>query len=161
WNELREHVEARSLSFAAAAEEFVRCATGDAAGRARRLLALHPALAHASLQAELVLGDAHAVEARLARTPELATQPCTLQGWEPLRYVCHTCLHRDAPEHAANLVAIARRLLALGANPNAVYVWNWHPELPRTALWGALCAVDSLPLAEVLLECGARPTDGV
>jgi ankyrin repeat protein len=52
-------------------------------------------------------------------------------------------------------------LLARGANPNAEYHWNWHRELPRTALWGALCAVDHLPLAELLLEAGANPTDGV
>src|SRR6476620_9130382 len=30
WNELREHVEERSLSFSAAVDEFVRCATGNA-----------------------------------------------------------------------------------------------------------------------------------
>jgi ankyrin repeat protein len=59
------------------------------------------------------------------------------------------------------LVAITRRLCALGANPNAEYHWNWHPELPRTALWAAVCAVAHLPLAEVLLEAGANPTDGV
>jgi len=52
-------------------------------------------------------------------------------------------------------------LLARGADPNAEYHWNWHRELPRTALWGALCAVSHLPLAEVLLEAGANPTDGV
>src|SRR5437870_1608687 len=33
WSELREHVEERSLSFAAAVDEFVRCATGGAATR--------------------------------------------------------------------------------------------------------------------------------
>lgn len=55
----------------------------------------------------------------------------------------------------------ARRLCALGANPNAEYHWNWHPELPRTALCGALCEVRHLPLAEALLEAGANPTDGV
>src|SRR5262245_22809998 len=34
WNELREHVEERSLSFAGAVDEFVRCATGGASRRA-------------------------------------------------------------------------------------------------------------------------------
>ena len=84
-----------------------------------------------------------------------------IQNWEPLLYVCHTCLHHDVPERAAGLVAIARGLLARGANPNAEYHWNWHRELPRTALWAALCAANHLPLAELLLEGGANPTDGV
>src|ERR1051326_7814160 len=34
WNELREHVEEISLSFSAAVDEFVRCATGGAKNRA-------------------------------------------------------------------------------------------------------------------------------
>ncbi len=161
WSALRENVEERLFSFAAAVDEFVRCATGGVPARAGRLLALHPGIAQASLQTALVLGDAAAVEARLKVQPALATQSGGPQEWEPLLYVCHTCLHRDDPARAAGLVAIARRLLGLGANPNAGYTWRWHPELPRTALWGALCAMDHLPLAEVLLEAGANPTDGV
>ena len=161
WNALREEVEARTLSFDAALDDFVRSATGGAAGRAERLLALHPALATASLHTALVLGDAGAVEARLRDHPELAVQPGGPQNWEPLLYVCHTCLHRNVGNRAEGLVAIARQLCWLGANPNAEYHWNWHPELPRTALWAALCAVAHLPLAQALLEAGANPTDGV
>ncbi len=161
WNALREHVEERSLSFAAAVDEFVRCATGSAAARAQRLLALHPGIAHASLQTELVLGDVDAVKTRLRAQPALATQSGGIQGWEPLLYVCHTSLHRDDPAGLANLAAVATELLDRGANPNAEYHWQWHPELPRTALWGALCGTSYLPLAEVLLQRGANPTDGV
>ena len=161
WRELREHVEEQSLTFAAAVEEFLRCATGSAQARALRLLARHPGIAHASLFTELVLGDAAAVRERLGEVPDAARQPGGIQSWEPLLYACHTCLHQGAPERAAGLVDIARELLARGANPNAEYHWNWHPELPRTALWGALCAVGHLPLAQTLLEAGANPTDGV
>jgi ankyrin repeat protein len=161
WNELRDHVEERLLTFEAATEEFVRCATGDASARALRLLELHPGIAHANLFTELVLGDADAVVTRLKARPEDAQQSSGPQNWEPLLYVCHTCLHRESPDRAAGLVKIARELLRRGANPNAEYHWNWHPELPRTALWGALVAMDHLPLAEVLLEAGANPTDGV
>jgi hypothetical protein len=157
WNALREHVEERSLSFAAAVDEFVRCATGSAAARAMRLLALHPAIAHANLYTELVLGDAEAVRERLRAQPALATQSGGVQDWEPLLYVCHTCLNRERPALADGLVAIARELLDRGANPNAEYHWQWHAELPRTALWGALCGTNHLPLAETLLERGANP----
>jgi ankyrin repeat protein len=161
WKELREHVEEQSLGFDAAVDEFLRCATGSAPTRALRLLARYPAIAHASLYCELVLGDADATGTRLRSHAEAATQAGGIQNWEPLLYVCHTCLHQDAPERAAGLVAIARELLRRGANPNAEYHWDWHPELPRTALWGALCAVNHFPLAEALLEGGANPTDGV
>jgi len=161
WNMLREEVESRTLSFDAAVDEFVRCATGGAIGRAERLLAIHPRIASATLHTALVLGDAAAVEDRLRSHPELAPQPGGLQNWEPLLYVCHTCMAKGVPARLDGLVAIARRLCALGANPNAEYHWNWHPELPRTALWAAVCVVGHLPLAEVLLTAGANATDGV
>jgi ankyrin repeat protein len=161
WNALREEVEARTLSFDAAVEEFIRCATGGASGRAERLLALHPRIASASLYTALVLGDVTSVEARLHDHPELATRAGGPQNWEPLLYACHTCMHKDDPVRLDGLVAIARLLCSLGANPNAEYHWNWHPELPRTALWAATCAVRHLPLAQVLLDAGANPTDGV
>jgi len=101
------------------------------------------------------------VETHLRDRPERATEPGGPLHWEPLLYACHTCMHTGADGRVEGLVAIGRRLCALGANPNAEYHWNWHPELPRTALWAAVCAVGHLPLAEVLLEAGANPTDGV
>jgi ankyrin repeat protein len=161
WNALREEIEARTLSFDAAVVEFVNAATGGLADRAERLLALHPAVASATLQAALVLGDAVEVERRLRNHPELATRAGGPRNWEPLLYVCHTCLARREQKRAIGLVNVARALCALGANPNAEYFWDWHPELPRTALWGALCAARHRPLAEALLEAGANPTDGV
>jgi len=157
WNALREEVEARNLSRSAAIDEFIRCATGSASGRAERLLALYPDIATATLHTALVLGDAATVDAHLRKHPELATQSGGPQNWEPLLYLCHSCLRGNEPSR----VAIARQLLTLGANPNGEYHWNWHPELPRTALWAAVCAVSNLPLAELLLEAGANPTDGV
>ncbi len=161
WPAMREEVEARTLSFGAAIDEFVRCATGGASGRAERLLALYPNIATANLYTALVLGDAASVDARLRDHPELATQPGGPQNWEPLLYVCHSCMHVTVPLRVDGFVAIARGLCSLGANPNAEYHWNWHPELPRTALWGSICAVGHLPLAETLLKAGANPTDGV
>jgi hypothetical protein len=161
WNALREEVEARTLSFSDAVDAFVRAGSDGARDRATRLLALYPAIANATLQTELLLGDAAAVDKRLRDNPALAQQPGGPQGWEPLLYVCHTCLHKDQPARMDGLLAIARQLIALGANPNAKYTWNWHPELPRTALWAALITLQHVPLATLLLESGANPTDGV
>jgi ankyrin repeat protein len=161
WNALREEVESRTLSFDAALDEFIRCATAGASGRAERLLARHPAIEAASIYTALVLGDAASVEARLQSHPELATKPGGPLDWEPLLYACHTSMHKGDARRLDGLVEIARLLCSFGANPNAEYHWNWHPELPRTALWAAVCAIRHLPLAEVLLEAGANPTDGV
>ncbi|MEZ5291754.1 MAG: ankyrin repeat domain-containing protein [Vicinamibacterales bacterium] len=161
WKALRDEVETGGLSPEAAAEAFVQSATDGGLERARRLLERHPDLAAVSWHAALVVGDAPAARRHLDADPSLATRAGGPRDWAPLLYVCHTCLHRDAPDRAAGLVAIARDLLAAGADPDAEYHWNWHPELPRTALWGAVCAVGHLPLAEVLLEAGADPTDGV
>ncbi len=161
WKELREYVDEKSLSFADATNEFIRCATGGAQARALRLLAAYPAIAGANLYTDLVLGNIEAVEAHFEKHPDAVARPGGVQNWEPLLYICHTVLHHASPEGAARLVAIARNLLKRGANPNAEYDWNWHPELPRTALWGAVCVVEHLPLAEALLEGGANPTDGV
>ena len=161
WPALREEVEVRTLLLGEAVDEFLRCATGGASGRAERLLALYPNIASANLHTTLVLGDTASVDARLRDHPALATQPGGPQNWEPLLYVCHSCMHANVASRVDGFVAIAGRLCSLGANPNAEYHWNWHPELPRTALWGSICAVANLPLAEVLLKAGANPTDGV
>jgi ankyrin repeat protein len=102
-----------------------------------------------------------AIESRLSKQPEVVKQTGGVQAWEPLLYVCHTYLHQSAPERTEGLVATAKALLARGANPDAEYHYEWHRELPRTALWAALCAANNPTLAEALLEGGANPTDGV
>jgi hypothetical protein len=58
------------------------------------------------------------------------------------------------------LVAIARRLIAFGANPNLRFPWRHH-EVERPVLWGAVFVVRSVPLAIVLLDAGGNPSDGV
>jgi ankyrin repeat protein len=160
WNALRDHVETVTLEFDAAVEQFVQAATDARGDRADRIVALHPGLARANFYAALLLADAEAVERRLADRPALATERGGPRGWEPLHYVCHTAAGRRSDARDAGLAAIARRLIALGADPNLRFPWLHH-DVQRPVLWGAVCAVRSLPLAAVLLEAGADPSDGV
>ena len=96
-------------SFDAAVDEFVRCATGGASGRAQ------PTARAASRTSRRRHCKRHwcsvmprRSDARLRDDPALATQAGGPQNWEPLLYVCHTCMHVDAPSRVEGLVAIAR-----------------------------------------------------
>ena len=160
WNALREHVEELTLEFDAAVVQFLEAATDERGDRAERLLELHPGIASANLYTALVLGDDERVAARLDQDPSLATKPGGPRGWEPIHYVCYSVVTHDAPERVAGLVAIARRLIAQGADPNTRFPWLHH-NVRRPVLWGASRVVRALPLVQALLDAGANPNDGV
>src|SRR5439155_442830 len=160
WNKLREHVEEVTLEFDAAVNEFLEAATDGRGDRAERILALHPKIAAANLHTALVLGDADAVRARLERDPSLATKTGGPRGWQPIHYVCYTALAHDSPPRAEGLAVIARRLIALGIDPNTRFPWLHH-NVYRPVLWGASRVARSLPLVQALLDAGADPNDGV
>lgn len=160
WNVLRDHVESATLEFGAAVGEFIAAATDGRPDRAERLLEMHPGIARANLYTALLLGDAAAVHAHLARDPALAATPGGARDWQPLHYVCYTAVGTRTPERESGLVAIAKQLISLGADPDLRFPWRHH-EVYRPVLWGAVCSVRSLPLARALLEAGADPGDGV
>jgi ankyrin repeat protein len=160
WNALRERVEELTLGFDDAVREFVEAATDGRTSRAERLLALHSRIAGASFHSALVLGDVATVESHLARRPTLARESGGPRGWEPLHYVCYDSLGGSSVADASGLVAIARRLLAQGADPNTRFPWLHH-DVRRPVLWGATRVTQLLPLAALLLESGADPNDGV
>ena len=160
WNKLRDHVEEVTLEFDAAVNEFLEAATDGRGDRAERILALHPKIAAANLHTALVLGDADAVRARLERDPALATKTGGPRDWQPIHYVCYTALAHDSPPRAEGLAVIARRLIALGIDPNTRFPWLHH-NVYRPVLWGASRVARSLPLVQALLDAGADPNDGV
>ena len=160
WTALVARVEEMTLELDAAVTQFIEAATEVRAERAARLLALFPAIAHANFHTALLMGDVDTVAARLAEHPAWATEPGGPRHWPPLLYVCHTALGFGPPARAEGLVAVARRLLALGVDPNTRFPWLHH-GVHRPVLWSAVCVAHLLPLAEVLLEAGANPDDGV
>ena len=160
WNALQEHVEEKTLGFDAAAREFVEAATDGRSSRAERLLSLHPRLGAATLYSALVVGDAATVESHLAKHPDLAHERGGPRDWLPLQYVCHSSLGNSSVASTDGFVAIARRLIALGADPNTRFPWLHH-GVNRPVLWGATRVTRMLPLAELLLKSGADPNDGV
>ena len=112
WTALREEVEARTLSFAAAVDEFLRCATGGASAAPNRLLALHPEhrvgrVADRAGSRRRRVGGSATARASGARDRSRADRRTGSR--------CSTCATRactsDVPARVEGLVAIARRLL--------------------------------------------------
>ena len=128
--------------------------------RAAELLARDPSLAGRSIWTAAAAGDAQAAARVLAADPSAAGAVGGPFGWEPLLYVAYS---RVRGEH----VAVARQLLAAGADPNAGYLWDGAYLF--TALTGAFGYGEDAPnqpphpqsraLAELLLEAGADPND--
>ncbi len=160
WRALAERIEELTLQRDEAVVAFVEAATDGRSGRARRLLERHPDLPRTDFHAALVMGDAARVEAWLTENPELSLGQGGPRDWRPMHYICHTALHGVGLADADGLVAIARRLLALGEDVLLRFPWKHH-GVHRPVLWGAMLVTGSLALAEVLLEAGADPNDGV
>lgn len=160
WKALSDHVALLTLEFSDAVREFVEAATDGREDRAERLLRLQPGIAGASFYVALVTGDAKCALGWLAKHPELAHEPAGPRGWEPILYVCHTSLPHGRIMDPDGLVAIARRLLELGADPGMRFPWLHH-GVRRPVLWGASRVVQHLPLVELLLQAGADPNDGI
>jgi hypothetical protein len=130
-----------------------------AGGIARRILARHPEAARDSLYTAATCGDLAGVESRLARAPEAARQAGGPLNWTALAYVAYGRLD------PVNAVAIAKRLLDAGADPNFQFDDGWGS--PFKVLTGAVGlgegAKPSHPqareLVELLVARGADPYD--
>jgi ankyrin repeat protein len=120
------------------AAAFVLAATDGRRTRAERLLVAQPEIER-DPWARLVFGRGWDGDPNERGGP---------RGWAPLLYVCHSCFAS---------AALARELLARGADPNATFR-NEHGEM--SALYGAAGVVHDPELTLILLEAGADPNDG-
>ncbi len=152
-----------------------------AKGTATRILARHPEIVDHDFYTRIVCGRIEPVIEALAADPRLASKPngrpskersaaagddwlldFGTKGWEPLLYLCFTRL--DRPETNDNAVAIARALLARGANPNAYFMAGGSHYTPLTGVIGE--GEEGRPghpkreeLVKLLLGAGAEPFD--
>ena len=67
-----------------------------------------------------VAGEADEVSRRLAARPAAVSEPTGPHGWQPILYACFSRLLRGDPDRAPGIREVVRRLLAAGADPNAV-----------------------------------------
>ncbi len=154
WAKLKLFVESRTLDDAAA--QLIEAALGGQKSRVAALLEEYPTLASRSVFTAAALGDESHVRKMIERDAAQAAASGGPRNWKPLLYVC---FGRCGGDDAAR-AAIARLLLAHGANPNASWKHVDWPDAPLSALYGATGVNDFPQLARVLLEAGANPNDG-
>ena len=121
-----------------AVETFVQAATNGRRARAESMLAAEPELER-DPWVRLVLGR------EWDGDPNATGGPL---GWAPLLYACHSCFPTTA---------LARELIARGADPNGFFV-NEYGNM--SALYGAAGVRHDPELTRALLEAGANPDDG-
>lgn len=119
WGALNEALADRALAKRSRAEragEVLRSAWGGERAVAQRILQRTPAIAQDSIHTAVICGDLAEVERRLAQNPSAATAKGGPLDWEPLLYLAYGRL----PGTSESAIAIARLLLAHGADPRAM-----------------------------------------
>jgi ankyrin repeat protein len=148
---------------------------------AMRLLSAYPEIAHDSFCTEVVCGNLAAVDRMLADRRAAASTPCDIadlarqeaagddwlkdlgpKGWPPLMFLCSTRL--PLPAAAENAVAIATKLLDVGADPNFFFMAGGSKYTALVATVGE--GEENRPphprrdeLVRLLLDRGAEPYD--
>ena len=129
--------------------------------KASTLLAAEPALAAHDLYTACATGAVDAVERALARDPARARRRGGPLDREPILYACFSRFLRSDPARAAGIVAVVRRLLEGGADPNVHFLHEEESESwVQTPLYGAAGIANNAELTRMLLAAGADVNEG-
>jgi ankyrin repeat protein len=105
-----------------------------------------------------VTGDHDAVSRFLDTDASLLNAKGGPRAWEPLLYLCYSCLLREEA-YRPRLLETARLLIDRGADVNAAWKNKDFDDCPESCLYGATGLNDCPALAEMLLAAGANPND--
>ena len=130
---------------------------GGTLERAEALLAAHPELAGAGIEAAAILGDDAGVRRFLAADTATAVRQRGPRGWDPLTYLCFSRYLRLDPARSDGFVRAAAILLDAGASPATGFSQDDEFEC---VLYGAAGVAHHAGLTRLLLERGADPNDG-
>lgn len=152
WARLSAHVAAARNGDIAAFLEAIQNQDLEAA---RALFTARPALAKESLHVAAALGDVESVRRLVAVDPSQVRAKIGRWPADPLLCLCFSPVHGESAERDQGLLESARVLLAAGADPNTV-----DGRFGVPALYGVAGQRSIIPIAKLLLEAGANPTDG-
>ncbi len=158
WPKLKLSVETAALDRSQKQELLKIALFHGQNARVAHLLDETPDLARGLLGLEIAVYDLAAVKAALARDPKAAVTP---RG--PRRPILHLAFSRYIhlrPDLATDVLEIAELLVEHGADVNDVYLQDADPNMPLSALYGALGHANNMGLARWLLDHGANPNDG-
>jgi len=162
WPAWKAFVETRGLDRKKQAEIALRAVCSNDIARARVLLKADQELAREDFHLACACGEIEAVNTFLNHDPSLATKPGGINAWEPIQYACFSRWLRCDPERTAGIIAVVRRLLDLGANPNAFHMITWMEEpWKETVLFAASGIANNPELTRMLLAAGADVNEGL
>ncbi|WP_257883615.1 ankyrin repeat domain-containing protein [Roseobacter insulae] len=158
WPALKRAVELDGLDLAGRRQRLKTAVFNGHSHVVQQLLSEDPDPASGHLGLEIALYRRDAVFQTLAQDPATATRD--IGGRAPLCHLAFSKYVHMRSDLTSDMLEIADRLLALGADPNASVAVAPDNDHQLSALYGAIGHANNMPLARWLLEHGANPNDG-
>ncbi len=158
WAALKSLVQSQEPLIAQVARFLRALPEGDLATM-RRVIEHFPQVAKSSVHAAAAACDTAAFEAWIAHDPASALAKFRDTGWTPLDCLAASPMFSIDDTYRDASVAIGRRLLERGADPNTFTTFEGDGKSKLTALYRA-SEQGNTGLVRLLLEAGAKPNDG-